>query len=128
MEHEGNDCSSSRYVPSVLQDSAFMDVALDSETAAATVRKVAKLSSEAGGSGKCENCLKLPHAIVASSNMMSQICILQLCSSHFGVDHGGLNDISRHVMIPHVMIPHVMIPLPFHLTSLKMNLFSLIIS
>ena len=41
----------SMFFSSVLQDSASVKGALDSKIVAATVRKIAKLSSEAGGSG-----------------------------------------------------------------------------
>ena len=39
---------------------------LDSKIVAATVRKIAKLFSEAGGSGKFENNWRLPYAIVVT--------------------------------------------------------------
>ena len=37
--------------------------ALDSKIVAATIRKITKLSSEAGGSEKFENSWRLPYAI-----------------------------------------------------------------
>ena len=51
----------------ILQDSSSVDGALDSKIAAATVRKIAKLSSEAGGSEKFESSGRLPYAIVATT-------------------------------------------------------------
>ena len=44
-----------------------MEGSLDSKIVAATVRKIAKLSSEAGGSGKFESSGRLPYAIVATT-------------------------------------------------------------
>ena len=65
---------------SVLQDSASVEGALDSEIVSATVRMVAKLSLEAGGSGKFENSWKPPYAIIASSKGDSY-AYCKLCSS-----------------------------------------------
>ena len=63
---KGSDCYSCSAF-SILQDSASVEEALDSEIVAATVRKIAKLSLEAGRSEKFENSLELPHAIVVTS-------------------------------------------------------------
>ena len=63
----GSDGSSPSSAFSVLQDSASVEGALDSKIVAAIVRKIAKLSSEAGGSGKFENSGRLPYAIVATT-------------------------------------------------------------
>ena len=53
-----------------------MEGALDSKIVAATVRKIVKLSSEAGGSGKFKNSWRLPYAIVATTK--SDICIMKI--------------------------------------------------
>ena len=67
-EHQGCDGSSPHSASSVLQDSAPVEGALDSKIVAATVRKIAKLSSEIGGSGRFENSWRLPFAIAAITN------------------------------------------------------------
>ena len=67
MQHQGRDCSSPHSASSVLQNSASVEGALYSKIVAATVRKIAKLSSEAGQSGKFENSWRLPYAIVATT-------------------------------------------------------------
>ena len=94
-----------------------MEGALDSKIVAATVRKIAKLSSEAGGSGKFENSLRLPYAILLlqkvidmhNENCVSVILVLTIV---------GLTDISLHVMIP----------LLLYFIYLKICLYLLIIS
>ena len=63
MKHQGFDCSSPGFASSVLQDSASLEGALDSKIVAATIRKLAKLSSEAGRLGKFENCWRLPNCV-----------------------------------------------------------------
>ena len=94
-----------------------MEGALDSKIVAATVRKIAKLSSETGGSGKFENVgdFHMPLLLLQKVTDMHNENYVAVISVLIIV---GLTDISLHVMMP----------LLFYFISLKIYLFLLIIS
>ena len=66
----------------MLQDSASVEGALDSEIVAEIARKIAKLSLEAGGSRKFHIIWKFPDSINASSKD-DRYPYYKLCSGHF---------------------------------------------
>ena len=92
-----------------------MEGALDSKIVAATVRKIAKLSSKAGGSGnlKIVGDLHVPLLLLQKvTDMHNENCVAVILV----LIMVGLTDISLHVMIP----------LLFYFISLKIYLFLLI--
>ena len=93
-----------------------MEGALDSKIVAATVRKIAKLSLEAGGSGnlKIVGDFHMPLLLLQKvTDMHNENCVAVILVLIIV----GLTDISLHVMIP----------LLFYFISLKIYLFLLII-